>query len=80
MHFSMGTVEGGNNGYSKKVLDTWAKRAFAWQLDKWSGLEELVPNTKGRKGRDVFLYAISDCNERNPAAAIELIERVVSAE
>ena len=72
----MGTVESEANGYSKKSLDTWAKRALAWQQGEPSGLDEIAPEGKAGKGRDVFLYVISGFKERNPAAAMELIKRV----
>ena len=75
----MGTVEGEANGYSKKALDTWAKRAQAWQGGDAAGLEEILPESKASKGRDVFLYVISGFKERNPAAAMELIKRVAPA-
>ena len=72
----MGTVEAEANGYSKKSLDTWARRALAWQQGEAAGLEEILPDSKAAKGKDVFLYVISGFKERNPAAAMELIKRV----
>ena len=75
----MGTTEGEANGYSKKALDAWAKRALAWREGGAAGLEEILPESKASKGRDVFLYVISGFKERNPAAAMELIKRVAPA-
>jgi uncharacterized protein YecE (DUF72 family) len=56
----MGTTAKWKTGYSPHALDAWAARAKAWK----SG------------GRDVFLYFISGCKARNPAAAMALIERM----
>ncbi|MEO8307446.1 MAG: DUF72 domain-containing protein [Pseudomonadota bacterium] len=56
----MGTTAKLKNGYSSRDLDAWAARASKWAGD----------------GREVFLYVISGCKKRNPAAALALIERV----
>lgn len=56
----MGTTEKSKLGYPDRDLDRWAARARAWAAD----------------GREVFLYVISGFKQRNPAAAMALIERV----
>ncbi len=56
----LGTVDAEPRGYADRDLDRWAERAKAWAAD----------------GREVFLYVIGGYKERNPAAAMALIERV----
>lgn len=56
----MGTRETRTRGYTDRELDCWARRALGWAAE----------------GREVFLYVISGFKERNPAAAMALIERV----
>jgi uncharacterized protein YecE (DUF72 family) len=74
----MGTAESEEHGYSAAALDQWAARAKAWAaggspLD----LATVAPAPKSDgAGREVFLYVISGHKERNPAAAMALIERV----
>jgi uncharacterized protein YecE (DUF72 family) len=77
----MGTSEGEANGYSDAALDQWAARARTWQAGgSPDELEQVgpgqTPDGKGGKGRDVFLYVISGQKERNPAAAMALIDRL----
>jgi uncharacterized protein YecE (DUF72 family) len=75
----MGTSEKEENGYSAAALDQWAKRAKTWAA---GGSAQDLPMVAAPKtdaaGRDVFLYIISGAKERNPAAAMALIERVSS--
>lgn len=56
----MGTTQKPRNGYPERELALWASRARAWAAE----------------GREVFLYVISGFKEKNPAAAMALIERV----
>ena len=56
----MGTNEAEPLGYTAAELDSWVGRAREWASD----------------GRDVFLYVISGFKERNPAAAMAMIERL----
>jgi uncharacterized protein YecE (DUF72 family) len=72
----MGTTDKEKLGYSNKALDTWAKRAQLWA--KGSAPDDLETVTKPAKKaeREVFLYVISGFKERNPAAAMSLIERL----
>lgn len=72
----MGTAETEPLGYAAQDLDRWAERAQAWKAGRVpADLEPLAP-VADSAGRDVFLYVISGFKERNPAAAMALIERV----
>jgi len=59
----MGTSARWKAGYSPAQLKAWAARAQTW----------------ARSGREVFIYFISGCKERNPAAAMALISRLSTA-
>jgi uncharacterized protein YecE (DUF72 family) len=66
-------------GYPRAALDRWADVFTTWA---GGGEPEQVPRigAAARKGpaRDVFVYFISGAKERNPAAAMALIERLAS--
>lgn len=79
----MGTKESEPAGYPAHELDRWAARAKAWAsgavpegLDVVASVEApgewMIP-------RDVYLYVIAGHKERNPAAAMALIERTSCA-
>jgi len=79
----MGTREDEPAGYPASDLDRWAARAQAWASGATpEGLDIVTPG--GASGaqsqpatpRDVYLYVISGCKARNPAAAMALIERL----
>ncbi len=73
----MGTQEGEKSGYARKALDLWAERARQWASGKApADLDTVAPHKEAKTGRDVFLYVISGFKERNPAAAMALIERL----
>ena len=73
----MGTREDEAAGYSAADLDRWAKAAQGWAKGSApDALETQAPPTDDRAARDVFLYVISGAKQRNPAAAMALIERV----
>ena len=73
----MGTRESEPAGYSNSALDLWAKRAKTWAAGgSPPDLKVVAPPEPDKGGRDVFLYVISGAKERNPAAAMALIERV----
>jgi uncharacterized protein YecE (DUF72 family) len=73
----MGTEADEEIGYGKKTLDAWAARAKTWAAGKApDDLEHVGAHKMAKGGRDVFLYVISGAKERNPAAAMALIERV----
>ncbi len=68
-------------GYEDKELDAWAERARQWA----SGADPTdLPHVaktpaaakKTAKPRDVYIYFISAAKERNPAAAMALLERL----
>lgn len=73
----MGTTDGEPLGYSPADLDGWAGRALAWARgESPGGLATYAPPLAAQAGRDVYLYVISGYKERNPAAAMALIERL----
>jgi uncharacterized protein YecE (DUF72 family) len=73
----MGTTGSEERGYSTAALDRWAKRVKSWAA---GGSPEDLKTVAAPKSdaavREVFLYVISGHKERNPAAAMALIERV----
>ncbi|PQV54773.1 DUF72 domain-containing protein [Paraburkholderia sp. BL21I4N1] len=73
----MGTTDKHAKGYTAKTLDVWVERAR--QLAAGTTPDDL--ETSGGPPpkiatRDVYLYVISGFKERNPAAAMALIERL----
>jgi uncharacterized protein YecE (DUF72 family) len=73
----MGAREEEKLGYSAERLDDWAARARGWAKGVApDGFETLAPTPKSANGRDVFLYVISGFKDKNPAAAMALIERL----
>lgn len=73
----MGTSETEANGYSGKALDLWAARARQWNLGQVpQGLKSVTSQKPDGVTRDVYLYVISGHKERNPAAAVALIDRL----
>jgi|TARA_A100001391_G_scaffold135675_2_gene94376 uncharacterized protein YecE (DUF72 family) len=71
-----GTSEDNEKGYSEKALDTWADRIVTYakggvpdDLQTFGPAPEQTP-------RDVFAFVISGHKEKNPAAAMALIEKV----
>ena len=74
----MGTTETEEHGYSATALDQWASRAKTWSAGgSPQDLATVAPAPKSDgAGREVFLYVISGHKERNPTAAMALIERV----
>jgi uncharacterized protein YecE (DUF72 family) len=73
----MGTSEDEKLGYSKKALDDWAARIGTWaEGESPAGLETVTEQKPEKAGRDVYFYVISGFKERNPQAAMALIERV----
>jgi uncharacterized protein YecE (DUF72 family) len=73
----MGTTEDHSHGYAPKALDRWAERARQWAAgkvpDDLKSTDAAQPKTEPR---DVYLYVISGHKEKNPFAAMDLIERV----
>jgi uncharacterized protein YecE (DUF72 family) len=66
-------------GYSAAGLDHWAEVARRWARGEApAGLDYVSPPPGPSDPRDVFAYFISGAKEKNPAAAMALIERVAS--
>lgn len=73
----MGTTGGEPLGYAPGDLDRWAARALTWAQGGSPGdLATFDAPLAAGAGRDVYLYVISGYKERNPAAAMALIERL----
>lgn len=66
-------------GYAPAQLDLWAARARRWarggEPDDLPKLDAATPAPAAAR-REVFVYFISAAKERNPAAAMALIERL----
>ena len=76
----MGSTEEHPLGYHEDALAVWARRAGHWASGQAAeGLETLAPDAAEATKRDVFLYVISGHKERNPLAAMALIERIGAA-
>jgi uncharacterized protein YecE (DUF72 family) len=76
----MGTSETQKLGYAPKALDAWAARAKAWAAGGApEDLETVAKPKPDKAGREVFLYVISGFKERNPVAAMALMERLAKA-
>jgi uncharacterized protein YecE (DUF72 family) len=64
-------------GYPGVELDRWADRAMHWsQGDDAADLPHIEAGATAKRPREVFLYFISSAKERNPAAAMALLERL----
>ncbi|MBL8558005.1 MAG: DUF72 domain-containing protein [Hyphomonadaceae bacterium] len=64
-------------GYAPAMLDSWAKIAKGWAAGEAPTTVEYVGDCKGDGvKRDVFIYMIAGAKERNPAAAMALLERL----
>jgi uncharacterized protein YecE (DUF72 family) len=67
-------------GYADEELDAWAQRARAWadggEPDDLPHVAKSDAAKKGAGPRDVYIYFISAAKERNPSAAMALIERL----
>jgi uncharacterized protein YecE (DUF72 family) len=73
----MGTTEAEPKGYSDAALDRWLARAKAWSAGESPDDDlPLIGEAARREPRDVFLYVISGYKERDPWAAMALIERL----
>ena len=75
---AMGTTDKEKLGYANKALDAWAKQIETWAAGGApDGLDYVAPPTKKKAAsREVFFYVISGFKERNPAAAMALIEKL----
>ncbi|MBC7994023.1 MAG: DUF72 domain-containing protein [Rhizobacter sp.] len=64
-------------GFKPAVLDGYAACAQAWASgDEPEGLPRVQAKATPAQPRDVFMFFISAAKERNPAAAMGLIERL----
>lgn len=65
------------NGYSDDELALWARRAREWARgDEPEDVPRIDPAAAPAMPREVFVYFISAAKERNPAAAMALIEQL----
>ena len=75
----MRSRSGSASGYPADELEVWARRARQWaQGDEPDDLPKIASEASPSKPRDVFVYFISAAKERNPAAAMALIERLAT--
>lgn len=64
-------------GFEPAVLDGYAACAQAWASgDEPEGLPRVLAKPEPAQPRDVFMFFISAAKDRNPAAAMALIERL----
>jgi uncharacterized protein YecE (DUF72 family) len=64
-------------GYADDALDCWAERARQWAAGgDPEDLPRLEPPQPPAGTREVFIYFISAAKERNPAAAMALLQRL----
>ncbi len=62
-------------GYTERELQSWAQRARLWASgSEPDDLPRLATPAKSAAKRDVFIYFISAAKERNPAAAMALLQ------
>jgi len=65
------------SGYPLDELNAWAQRARQWAHGSEPGdLPKIAADKPVPQPRDVFVYFISAAKERNPAAAMAMIERL----
>jgi uncharacterized protein YecE (DUF72 family) len=66
-----------STGYPANELDAWATRARQWARgDEPDDLPKIAADSTPKRPREVFVYFISAAKERNPAAAMALIEHL----
>lgn len=71
-----GTTEDNEKGYSAKDLDRWAERIVTYAKGDVPDDLPVFSTAAKAVSRDVFAFVISGHKEKNPAAAMALIERV----
>lgn len=73
----MGSRADIDTGYAATALDAWARRASAWaDGGDPADLPHISAPHPSKAPRDVYVYFISAAKERNPAAAMALIDRL----
>jgi uncharacterized protein YecE (DUF72 family) len=70
------SVAAQKTGYAPAALDAWAKRLREWAAGNAPRDLDCIEKAPEAKARDVFAYFISGAKERNPAAAMAMIERL----
>ncbi|HET7126216.1 MAG TPA: DUF72 domain-containing protein [Lysobacter sp.] len=71
----MRTRSGIASGYPAGEIAAWAQRARQWARgDEPDDLPKIAADSAPKRPRDLFVYFISAAKERNPAAAMALIE------
>lgn len=72
------SAEANPHGYADRALDLWTDRARDYAAGHVpEGLETIGPEVRsGPKSRDVFVFFISGFKQRNPAAAMAMMERL----
>ncbi|MGH8026083.1 MAG: DUF72 domain-containing protein, partial [Pseudoxanthomonas sp.] len=76
----MRSQAGIETGYPGAELDQWAERARLWsEGGDPMDLPHIGAGAPTEHPREVFLYFISSAKERNPAAAMALLERLGAA-
>ena len=68
--------EGVTTGYEPAALDRWAGIARAWAAGESPPGLPYNADPAPVQPRDTFVFMISGAKERNPAAAMSLIERL----
>jgi uncharacterized protein YecE (DUF72 family) len=73
----MASRSGEPHGYPAAELDAWARRAAAWREGgDPQDLPHIGPTPAPKQPREVFVFFISAAKERNPAAAMALLDRL----
>ncbi|SNB72249.1 Uncharacterized conserved protein YecE, DUF72 family [Arboricoccus pini] len=75
----MGTSAEELLGYARNSIEQWAGRANVWRQGGYPDDLALLSAKRPVAGRDVFLNVISGFKERNPAAAMAIIDRLRQA-
>jgi uncharacterized protein YecE (DUF72 family) len=70
------SVAGEKTGYSSAALGAWEKRLREWAAGGAPRDLDRIEKAPAAQPRDVFAYFISGAKERNPAAAMAMIERL----
>ena len=66
-----------STGYPAAELDAWARRARDWARGGEPGdLPQIANDGPAGRPREVFVYFIAAAKERNPAAAMALLDRL----
>jgi uncharacterized protein YecE (DUF72 family) len=72
----MGASADTPTGYEPTALDAWAKAAKAWSKGESPAGYHYEAEPPAPRPRDTYIFFISGAKERNPAAALALLERL----